>query len=84
MIDELILTLMKGSVNRSLEKAIQEQLPRLESEGRRVPQPIISAAGGIQMEYESQMKRARREFQADRLKEEEQNMGQYYTKVAIY
>merc|ERR1712037_475085 len=64
-----------GSVNRSLEKAIQEQLPRLESEGRRVPQPIISAAGGIQMEYESQMKRARREFQADRLKEEEQNMA---------
>ena len=75
---------MRDAVNRSLERAIAEQMERLQQESNSTaPHRPISASGAVRDEFEREQKRARLAFLRAKEEEEQANLGKLENKVAI-
>jgi hypothetical protein len=75
---------MRDAVNRSLERAIAEQMERLQQESNSTaPRRPISASGAVRDEFEREQKRARLAFLRAKEEEEQENLGKLENKVAI-
>ena len=67
---------MIDAVNRSLQKAITEQMARLQQErNSTAPTRPIAASGAVREEYEREQKRARVAFLNEKEEEEQKNLG---------